>query len=98
MRYEVRLDTLEPVYHARTAAQLMLQELNVDDQVTRKSLAAVKAAFQSLPVTSEVTELRNLMASIATTEPSVINQTSETRQSVVNRLVSIMEEVRTILE
>lgn len=98
MRYQLALDEREPIYHARTAVNLMLQELSVDDQVTRKSTAAVRAAFRQLPSTPEVTELSNLMASIAHTEPAVINTSAETRASVVQRCTDILEEVRTILE
>lgn len=98
MRYQLQVDHYEPIYHARTAAQLMMQELNVDDQVTRKSTAAINAAYQALPNTGDCSELKNLMASLAHSEPAVINQSKEVRDKVLSRLISIMEEVRIILE
>lgn len=98
MRYDVTPDPHEPVYHARTAVGLMLRELSVDDAVTRKSTSAVRAAYRQLPSTAEVTELTNLMASLACTEPAVINTSAETRASVVSRCTAILEEIRSILE
>lgn len=98
MRYDLQLDELEPVYHARTAVTLMLQELSVDDAVTHKSTSAVRTAYRQLPATSQVTELQNLMASLAHTQPAVINASAEVRTSVVSRCTSILEEIRSILE
>lgn len=98
MRYQLQLDELEPVYHARTAVNLMLKELSIDDAVTHKSTSAVRTAYRQLPATSEVTELTNLMASIALADPAVINTSAETRTSVVSRCTAILEEIRSILE
>lgn len=98
MRYEIKFDDFEPIYHARTAVSLMMQELCVDDAVSRKSTAAVRTAYRALPATPEVTELANLMASLALSEPAVINNSAETRASVVQRCTDILEEIRSLLE
>lgn len=98
MRYEVHIDPLEPVYHARMAISLMLQELNVDDAVTRKSTNAVRTAYTQLPAQDRMIELRNLMASLAHTDPVVINSSPEIRASVLTRCTSVMEEIRSIIE
>lgn len=98
MRYEVRLNQLEPIYHARTAAELMLHDINMDDLVSPRAHAAMRAAYNAVPETGDNFEIRNLMASIATAAVGTLNNTKEARTSVVTRCVSIIEEARKICE
>jgi hypothetical protein len=98
MRYEVRLNPLEPIYHARTAAELMLHDLNMDDLVSARAHAAMRAAYNAVPQTGENFEIRNLMASISTAATGTLNGSKEARTSVVTRCISIIEEARKICE
>jgi hypothetical protein len=98
MRYELQRDEREPIYHARTAANLMARDNMVEDQFSPKAHNAFRAAYKSLPATAEVTELQSLMASIAHADLNVINGDDAMRQSVMRRLQSVIEEARTILE
>ena len=98
MRYELKINPLEPVYHARTAAELMLHDLSVDDTVSPRSHAALRAAYQAVPADGAHFELRNLMASVATAHLSTLNQSDETRQSVTSRCIRIAQEARRLCE
>jgi len=98
MRYEVQLDPLEPIYHTITAANLVLRDLNVDDLVSPRSHGALRAAYQNLPDTGEMFELKNLMASLATAQLATLNQSVETRASVTSRSIEIIEEARRLCE
>lgn len=98
MRYELNVDPLEPVYHARTAAELMLHDINVEDEVTTKAHAVMRAAYQAVPADGVHFELRNLMASIATAHIATLNLSVETKSSVIDRCVRIIEEARRLCE
>lgn len=98
MRYNLTVDPLEPVYHARTAAELMLHDINVEDSVTPKAHAIMRAAYQAVPANGENFELRNLMASIATAHIATLNLSIDTKSSVIERCVNIIEEARRLCE
>lgn len=98
MRYELKINPLEPIFHARTAADLMLTDLNVDDVVSPRAHAALRAAYQAVPANGDNFELRNLMASIATASLATLNQSNETRASVTSRCISIAQEARRLCE
>lgn len=98
MRYQLKVSELEPVYHARTAAELMLHDINIDDTVTPKAHAVMRAAYQAVPADGTHFELRNLMASIATAHVNTLNLSAETKSSVIDRCVEIIEEARRLCE
>ena len=98
MWYEIKLDPLEPVYHARTAAELMLHDVNIDDEVSRRSHTALRSAYHAVPADGVHFELRNLMASLATADRNTLNLSVETKSSVIDRCVSIIEETRRLCE
>ena len=98
MRLELRVNEYEPIYHARTAAELMLHDINIDDTVTPKAHAVMRAAFQAVPATGACFELRNLMASIATAHVNTLNLSADTKSSVIDRCVEIIEEARRLCE
>lgn len=98
MRYELKVHALEHVYHARTAAELMLHDINIDDAVSHRAHAAMRAAFQAVPADGVHFELRNLMASIATAQLATLNLSVETKSSVIDRCVNIIEEARRLCE
>lgn len=98
MRYQLKVNELEPVYHARTAAELMLSDINIDDTVTPRAHAAMRAAYLAVPADGEHFELRNLMASVATADRNTLNFSEETKSSVIDRCVNIIEEARRLCE
>lgn len=98
MRYQLKVSELEPVYHARTAAELMLHDINVDDSVTPKAHAVMRAAYHAVPADGVHFDLRNLMASIATANLNTLNLSAETKSSVIDRCVNIIEEARRLCE
>lgn len=90
------------VVRCRTALHHLLWEMTVEQNVSDNTMQFVRASFEALgqlpDPTIEISDVGNLMASLAHASIELLNTNSEYRQHAIKRIATILRELENIVE